>query len=198
MLALRCPRCGADLPARSQQRVFVCEECSATSMASGRDGEGFMVLDRILVRPLQEFDRGERLFLLPVWQVMQRGGGEFRIPAVGMGQMSLVLAMAQRMTAIATAWSVWEPSLDLRRSAADLHVEDAYSLAEVVGMRLQDPGENPPVLGGARLLDWPCVRRSSQTIELVGGMATSGRLLEGLSPVARGPELMAVAEVDLS
>jgi hypothetical protein len=70
-------------------------------------------------------------------------------------------------------------------------VEEAFDLAEIVALA-RDPGavldaEGELAFGGARLLDWPCVRRSSQLVELVGGLAVSERLIAALP--AEGPPI---------
>jgi predicted RNA-binding Zn-ribbon protein involved in translation (DUF1610 family) len=196
VLALRCPSCGEALPTRTQMRIWVCPSCATTSMASGRDGEGFQVLERTLVAPQEEFSREEKLYLFPVWSINDRDQGDVRIPATGLERMPLLLSLAQRLTQAQSPWSVWNVARHLPRAGADLHVEEAFAMAELLRRNAEDLVERAgPRFGGARLLDWPCVSRSSQLVELVGGRAASGRLLEGLQPVARGPELAALSTV---
>lgn len=188
MLALRCPGCGETLESRSRRRVWFCGVCKESCASSGRGGDPLRRIPRWLARPEEPFQDREELFLLPVWVVGDPGGHEWRIPALGIDRLSLVLSLAERLSSITRPWTPWEPPRELLRSGAELHYEEAFDLAELLHQRDAEEGD-ADALGAARLVDWPCVRRSSQLVELVGGRAASGRILDGLPAVAKGPAL---------
>jgi hypothetical protein len=176
------------LESRSQRRVWYCGVCRESCASSGRDGDPLRRIPRWLARPEEPFEDREELFLLPVWVVGDSRGREWRIPALGIERLALVLGLAERLSSIARPWSPWKPPRELLRGGAELHFEEAFELAELLRQRDRGEEESDP-LGAARLVDWPCVRRSSQLVELVGGRAASGRILDGLSAVAKGPAL---------
>lgn len=196
MLALRCPSCGEALPVRSAQRIFVCAACGRTCTTRACSSGGLQPLPRILVQPQQPWGADEALYLLPVWVINGPDSREVRVPALGTDRMTLLLSLAERLTAIHEVWQEWEIGRDLPRAGADLHAEEAHVIAELL-CRHEAGGESSaePRFGGLRLLDWPCVRRSSQLLELVGGRAASARLLADLAPVAMGPSLNPVSIV---
>lgn len=192
MLALRCPDCATSLEHAHHRRLHVCSSCARRWMSRGEEFGGLRRLDSTAVRPEQGWAEHEILYLMPIWSIGRDGAdavgpSRLLVPAVGWSRMSLLLSFAERLNRNPAPWTPWSQSPANALSPGDVHVEDAFDLAEILALAL-DPGasldaEGELAFGGAELLDWPCVRRSSQLVELVGGRAISERLAEGLVPI---------------
>lgn len=193
MLALRCPDCASRLDHAPHRRLHVCAACSRRWLSRGQEHGGIREFPAIPLRPVLDRRQDETLYMMPVWSVgCPDGEGGVRrpplyIPAVGWSRMSLLLAFARRLSQGAPSWERWEDAPTLRLSPGDVHVEEAFELAEILSLAL-DPtldldAEGELAFGGVQLLDWPCVRRSSQIVELVSGRAASERLADDLLPV---------------
>lgn len=196
MLALRCPDCASRLDHAPHRRLHVCDGCGRRWLSRGEEHGGMRELPSIPVRPKVERRAVEPLYMMPVWSVGRaRGEGADQlpplyIPAVGWSRMSLLLAFARRLSQNPPEWEPWEDAPRRRLSPGDVHVEEAFELAEILSLAL-DPtldldAEGELAFGGVQLLDWPCVRRSSQVVELVAGRAASERLADSLLAVDSG------------
>jgi hypothetical protein len=186
LLALVCPHCGYGLPLHADERILVCPACARSWTSALGDTEPHLVAQaRELVAPRQEMPAVGSIVLLPMWLLRvhthamgpagARMAEEIRVPAVGLARMPLLLQFARNLTrspAVATRWTGARAAPE----PAELTAEDAFAVAELVALRHVEgwPPEGQEdveiALGGARLVDWPCVLRGNELIELVGGL----------------------------
>jgi hypothetical protein len=122
---------------------------------------------------------------------------EIRVPALGRRAYGRLVAAAQRMSRDPVPLDLQlrpaEGSMP-RPPEAELSVEEAYAVAEVVALaHLQGWPPEPeleawePPLGPLRLVDLPCHESPSGLVELVQGMSVDGAALQALHTVdARG------------
>lgn len=194
LVELLCPRCGQGMPPRPGESIHACPACSASWEAVA--GQGLIPVPRLLIRPRMAPPEGGRLVLMPVWcvavhraemgEVADRMAAEIRIPANGIARMPLLMAAARRLTRAAAPreeWTGMEAPLD----PAEMDVETAFAIAESVALRHVSgwPAEHEVEsvripLGGARLVDWPCIELRGELVELVGGLALSSGLNDNM------------------
>lgn len=209
LLVLACPHCGTGLDVTAERRVHVCGDCQRT-LTPRFDGQGFVEIDRRPVRPCLRPATGARLVLLPVWSVEVDTTvfgavgaalpSEVRIPAVGVGRLSILLQFARNLTRAPVGVAPWA-GVELSPEPAEVAAEDAFVLAETVVLRHLDhwPGDDALEsleipLGAVHLLDWPCAIRGGEVIELVAGLSVHRALLEEVDLVDRTQELAAAME----
>lgn len=203
LVELICPDCAASMPPRPGQAIHACASCGASWEAVA--GHGLARVPRQLACPNVAPGARGTLHLLPVWCVAvhrdrlpgvgERMAAEIRVPATGIGRLALLVESARRLTRAAAPVREWT-GVEAVGEGAEIDAETAFAVAEAVALR-HVPGwpadeavetvELP--LGGARLVDWPCVAEGSELVELVGGLALPGALFGAGAPRDQRPVL---------
>lgn len=196
LVELLCPTCGRGLGPRPGQVIHACRECGASWEAV--EGHGLVPVRREIVRPRIAPPSGASLILMPVWcitvhreqlpEVADRMTGEIRVPATGVSRMPLLVASARRLTRAASPREVLE-GVDALVDPAEVDAETAFAVAEAVALRHvagwpqeRDVESVRIPLGGALLVDWPCVVEGADLVELVGGLSIPAALGENIGP----------------
>lgn len=199
---LRCPHCTKPLTAPVGYRVYVCDGCGTSCTPTPADVEGraprrLWVPPRYRARPRQPLPPGGRILLFPVWVFpLEQDPGlprEIRVPALGRRAFGRLVAAAQRMSRDPRPLELLQdPSQGChpRPPEAELGVEEAYAVAEVVALAhrtgwpagAEAEAWEPP-LGELRLVDLPCHDGPSGLVELAQGLSLDAAAAQALQPV---------------
>jgi hypothetical protein len=115
---------------------------------------------------------------------------EMRIPAVGLQRSPLLLRWADQLSRVreelgeSTPWKRLELTPGPPPEPAEIAAEDAYELAELLGLQMvknwppADELESWEIpFSSPQLIDWPCAQRHGELEDLIFGRAVSDTLL---------------------
>ena len=129
---LACPNCGWDIAVKSEQCVFICDNCHR-AWESGT--EGFQEAGGAIVR-VQPIDDSPSLKYYPFWVLSSQGGYKFFIPAFKVRDLTVIYLLATRFTDAQPELNLTPLSDDdlpsSQMKGAVVRWNDAQELAELV------------------------------------------------------------------